>query len=195
MSEDPLVLRADTSEEGEVVLLSPSVGIFIPSVATGALLGTGQSIGAIDVLGVKHELVVPDGVAGRLTERCGGSLARVPVQHGDALATLSTASLGHVASRRGASRAESAGTSSFNAPMSGRFYSRPSPAEPAFIEPGDVVSRGQTIGLLEVMKTFNRLVYQGDALPERATIAKIVPRDGDDVVRGDPILLLGEADG
>jgi acetyl-CoA carboxylase biotin carboxyl carrier protein len=53
------------------------------------------------------------------------------------------------------------------------------------------VTHGQTVGLLEVMKTFNRLVYQGDGLPTEATIERVVPEDGDDVVRGDPILLLG----
>ena len=74
--------------------------------------------------------------------------------------------------------------------MSGRFYSRPSPNEPAFVSAGDTVADGQNIGLLEVMKTFNRLVYQGDGLPDRATVERIVPNDGDDVVRGDPILLL-----
>jgi biotin carboxyl carrier protein len=80
---------------------------------------------------------------------------------------------------------------SFAAPMSGRFYRRPSPAEPPFVAEGDVVERGRTIGLLEVMKTFNRLVYQGEAMPERAVVERIVPDDGDDVARGDVILVLG----
>jgi biotin carboxyl carrier protein len=52
------------------------------------------------------------------------------------------------------------------------------------------VQHGKTVGLLEVMKTFNRLVYQGDALPAQATVEKIVPNEGDDVVRGDVILAL-----
>jgi acetyl-CoA carboxylase biotin carboxyl carrier protein len=77
--------------------------------------------------------------------------------------------------------------------MSGRFYSRPSPNDPPFVSAGEIVQRGQTIGLLEVMKTFNRLVYQGDALPERAVVEKIVPGEGDDVVRGDVILALGSS--
>jgi acetyl-CoA carboxylase biotin carboxyl carrier protein len=74
--------------------------------------------------------------------------------------------------------------------MSGRFYSRPSPTEAPFVAVGDSVRHGQTVGLLEVMKTFNRLVYQGDALPEQAKVEKIVPSEGDDVVRGDVILIL-----
>jgi hypothetical protein len=40
------------------------------------------------------------------------------------------------------------------------------------------------------MKTFNRLVYQGDSLPEQATVEAIVPSEGADVVRGDVILRL-----
>jgi acetyl-CoA carboxylase biotin carboxyl carrier protein len=74
--------------------------------------------------------------------------------------------------------------------MSGRFYGRPSPTEPAFVTAGDSVKQGQTIGLLEVMKTFNRLVYQGETLPAEAVVERIVPEDGADVVRGEPVLYL-----
>ena len=40
------------------------------------------------------------------------------------------------------------------APQSGRFYHRPSPGEPAFVEVGGELSPGAPIGLIEVMKTF-----------------------------------------
>jgi hypothetical protein len=40
------------------------------------------------------------------------------------------------------------------------------------------------------MKTFNRLVYEGDALPDQAAVHEVLPKDGDDVVRGDVILAL-----
>ena len=192
MSEGRLVLRAK-AEGAAVALLAPSVGIFSPSVTAGELVGAGQSIGTIDVLGVQRALVVPDGVAGRVTERLGGPRTRVPVQYGDALLTVSTAAVGDVPSQVAATTTDSSGSLSFTAPMSGRFYSRPSPNEPPFISVGEDVSQGQTVGLLEVMKTFNRLVYQGDALPAQATIERIVPDDGDDVVRGDPILILGSS--
>jgi biotin carboxyl carrier protein len=180
--------RAGSGETSE--LLAPSVGIFSPSVGKGALVSAGQSIGAIDVLGVRKELLVPDGVAGRVTERIGGGRSRVPVQFGDALLVISTASVADGAAAAASGPIATEGALAFVAPMSGRFYSRPSPAEPAFVSAGDTVQRGQTIGLLEVMKTFNRLVYEGDALPEKATIERIVPGDGDDVVRGDVVLAL-----
>ena len=63
-------------------------------------------------------------------------------------------------------------------------------ANAVFVAPGDTVHLGQTVGLLEVMKTFNRLVYEGDGLPDTVRIVAVVPSDGDDVTRGEPILRL-----
>lgn len=41
-----------------------------------------------------------------------------------------------------------------NAPLPGIFYMRPSPSDPAFKQPGDAVAAGDTLGLIEVMKSF-----------------------------------------
>ncbi|MBW2628385.1 MAG: hypothetical protein JRE45_12250 [Deltaproteobacteria bacterium] len=191
MSGDACVLRARPVDAEASDLLAPGVGVFAPTVGEGELVSMGQSVGTIDVLGVLRELTVPEGVAGRVTARIGGGRARVPVEYGDALLTISTAAMAHVAELGSAASANAEGALSFTAPMSGRFYSRPSPNEPPFVSAGEVVQRGQTVGLLEVMKTFNRLVYQGDTLPEQATVERIVPNEGDDVVRGDVILALG----
>ena len=97
-----------------------------------------------------------------------------------------------VAADAGADAAEQ-GALSFDAPMSGRFYGRPSPGEPPFVAQGDTVTRGQTVGLLEVMKTFNRVVYGGDGLPERARVIAVVPEDESDLDAGDIILQLEPA--
>ena len=185
------VLRARPGDGESSDLLAPSVGVFTPAVTEGELVSAGQVVGTIDVLGVLRELTVPKGVAGRVTHRVGGGRRREPVQYGDALFAISTTSMGDVTARTSAVSADSQDAPSFVAPMSGRFYSRPSPTEPPFVAVGDTVQQGQTIGLLEVMKTFNRLVYQGEGLPERAKVERIVPKEGDDVVRGDVILALG----
>lgn len=39
-------------------------------------------------------------------------------------------------------------------PIPGVFYRRPSPDQPEYAAPGDAVTAGQTIGLVEVMKQF-----------------------------------------
>jgi acetyl-CoA carboxylase biotin carboxyl carrier protein len=44
-----------------------------------------------------------------------------------------------------------------SAPMVGTFYRSPKPGEPAFVDAGDVVALGDTVGLVEVMKLFTEL--------------------------------------
>ncbi len=39
-------------------------------------------------------------------------------------------------------------------PVPGTFYTQAAPGEPLFKQPGDAVAQGDTIGLIEVMKTF-----------------------------------------
>ena len=58
-------------------------------------------------------------------------------------------------------------------PMVGTFYRRPSPDEPAFVEEGTQVKKGDTICLIEVMKLFTAV-----EAPEDGTIAEIAQQDG-----------------
>lgn len=39
-------------------------------------------------------------------------------------------------------------------PLPGVFYRQSAPDEPAYVEEGDEVSAGQTIGMIEIMKQF-----------------------------------------
>jgi acetyl-CoA carboxylase biotin carboxyl carrier protein len=43
------------------------------------------------------------------------------------------------------------------AKMSGVFYRRPSPDQPAYVEVGSVVKKKQVLGLLETMKVFQKV--------------------------------------
>ncbi|MCH4089911.1 acetyl-CoA carboxylase biotin carboxyl carrier protein [Acetobacter sp.] len=47
--------------------------------------------------------------------------------------------------------------SQLEASMHGVFYAAPSPGEESYVQPGDVVEEGQTIGILEAMKTLTLL--------------------------------------
>jgi len=47
--------------------------------------------------------------------------------------------------------------STVQSPVPGVFYRRPSPDDPEFVQPGDEVSEGKIIGLIEVMKSFSEL--------------------------------------
>lgn len=47
-------------------------------------------------------------------------------------------------------------------PIPGVFYRRPSPDQPEYAAPGDTVTAGQTIGLVEVMKQFAEIKAGAD---------------------------------
>lgn len=42
-------------------------------------------------------------------------------------------------------------------PMIGTFYSAPNPESPSFVEPGDRITQGQTVCIIEAMKLFNEI--------------------------------------
>jgi len=55
------------------------------------------------------------------------------------------------------------------APMSGVFYRRPAPDQPAYVEEGDSVKKRQVLALLETMKVFQKVKS-----PVNGTIVEIV---------------------
>jgi acetyl-CoA carboxylase biotin carboxyl carrier protein len=50
------------------------------------------------------------------------------------------------------------------APMSGVFYRFPAPDQPAFVETGTRVRKGQTLALLESMKLFTKIKAPTDGV-------------------------------
>ena len=69
-----------------------------------------------------------------------------------------------------------------NAPMPSRFYCAPAPDESPFVQVGDTVSTGETVGMLEVMKTYNPV-----EAPFNCEILEILAEDGEAVEYGQPL--------
>ena len=176
-----------------VAVLSPSVGLWRSPPSAGTLVRSGDAIGALEILGRLHVLRAPPGATGIVTQIDGDQRTRRPVSFGDTLLILDpTGAIGAAAE---SDLAPTDGVSAvdgmvFVAPMSGRFYLRPSPNKPPLIEPGQTIRQGDSVCLLEVMKTFNRVSYGGAGLPDEARVKRVLPSDGDDLNRGDPILEL-----
>jgi len=73
------------------------------------------------------------------------------------------------------------------APMDGLFYPSPAPDEPAFVKVGDTIVPGQTIGLIEVMKSFYPVKYQGD---KPVTVTDVAIKMATPVVTGATLFLV-----
>ena len=73
-----------------------------------------------------------------------------------------------------------------SSPMTGIYYSTPSPNAPAFVKEGEPVIAGQVVALIEAMKVFNEIVA-----PMGGIVQKVVAKNGEVVNPGDPLLYRG----
>ena len=71
------------------------------------------------------------------------------------------------------------------APMVGTAYTAPEPGADPFVSIGDSVSAGQTLLLIEAMKTFNPV-----RAPKAGRVAQILISDATPVEYGEPLIIL-----
>ena len=72
-------------------------------------------------------------------------------------------------------------------PMVGTAYLKPSPEAPPFVQAGDKVKKGQTLLIVEAMKTMNPI-----AAPRDGVVADIMVGDAQPVEFGEALVLLEE---
>lgn len=70
-------------------------------------------------------------------------------------------------------------------PMVGVSYLAPEPGAAKFINPGDTVAEGQTLMLIEAMKTFNPI-----RAPRGGKVTRILVTDGQPVEFGEPLVII-----
>jgi acetyl-CoA carboxylase biotin carboxyl carrier protein len=71
------------------------------------------------------------------------------------------------------------------AQMPGTFYRRPDPDSNPYVSEGDSVSAGDTVGLIEVMKSFHEVKAEDDG-----TVSKFLVEDEEAVDAGQDVLKL-----
>jgi biotin carboxyl carrier protein len=67
-----------------------------------------------------------------------------------------------------------------SAPLAGVFYRRPSPEEEPFKSEGDVISVGDTVGVIEAMKSFFPLEVE-----TRGRLVRFLVTDGTEIEAGE----------
>jgi acetyl-CoA carboxylase biotin carboxyl carrier protein len=71
-------------------------------------------------------------------------------------------------------------------PMVGSVYLQPEPGAPLFVKVGDTVEAGQTLMIIEAMKTMNPI-----PAPKGGKIVEILVEDGQPVEFGEPLAVIG----
>lgn len=70
-------------------------------------------------------------------------------------------------------------------PMVGTAYRAPEPSAPPFVEVGSVVKQGQTVLIIEAMKTMNHI-----PAPRPGTVKAILFENGQPVEFGEPLIII-----
>ena len=70
-------------------------------------------------------------------------------------------------------------------PMVGTAYVAPSPESPPFVKIGDMIKEGQTLLIIEAMKTMNQI-----PAPRSGRITQIIISDGQPVEFGEPLMII-----
>jgi acetyl-CoA carboxylase biotin carboxyl carrier protein len=188
MNADSLDLIARRAEDGGWELCAPTVGLYASAPERGCRRGPGEAAGCLLVLDRRVELRLPTGVAG-FVDTAPPERRHLPAEYGQVLFRLVPDA--EAAPVVAAAEAEAAAGLVVRSPQAGRFWRRPDPDSPAFAADGEALRAGRTLGLLEVMKTFNPVKYApGGGLPETASVRRFLVEDGQDVEEGQPLLEL-----
>ncbi len=73
-------------------------------------------------------------------------------------------------------------TKTIASPLPGTFYRRPSPDQPPFKNEGDAIAVGETVGLIEVMKSFTPVTAD-----EAGRLLRFLVENEDPVMAGEPL--------
>jgi len=73
-----------------------------------------------------------------------------------------------------------------NSPMVGTVYLQPQPGSPPFVKVGDTVAEGQTLLIVEAMKTMNPI-----PAPRAGRLIEMLVADGQPVEYGEPLAVIG----
>jgi acetyl-CoA carboxylase biotin carboxyl carrier protein len=117
----------------------------------------------------------------RVARHVGGSAAPVAVAHAAPIVAAPAA-----AETAPAAQDPASDKNAVKSPMVGTAYIRPSPESDPFITVGDNVKQGDTLLLIEAMKTFNPIKAE-----KSGTVTQIFIEDGQPVEFGEALLIIG----
>lgn len=183
--------RAAAGHDAEWIVRSPGVGWWAGAPEPGHLLGDGSPIGTLTQLNRHFSLRLRGAAAGRVVDGAPRPHAQA-VEFGQELFRLRPLvdEAARVAEADAVPGGLAVGDRPVVAPTDGVFYRKPAPDAPDLVKAGDRLQRGQPIGLIEVMKTFNQILYEGGDLPDEAEVVEVRALDATDVRAGDVLLIV-----
>lgn len=188
------LIALTNSENSQHRILSPAVGIYYSIPEKGTLLSAGSSIGKLRVFNTVFDLQLPKNVLGEVIFQ-GERDKIINVGYGQELFRLNPQK-GLTDLEEKVAETKSTGSEALEeghqitAFTTGIFYSKPSPDAPPYVKEGETIEKGKVLGLIEVMKTFNQIVFHGLDSSDIGKIKKILVKDSQEVKLNQPLFLI-----
>jgi acetyl-CoA carboxylase biotin carboxyl carrier protein len=150
--------------------------------------GKGKSLPAIDATAIRElaELLAETGLTEIEIEQGGARLRVARQREGTVVTSTSAAPVavpGAPAAETPTAKGPPAGA--VTSPMVGTVYVAPEPGKPPFVKVGDQVQEGDTLLIVEAMKTMNPILS-----PRSGTVTEVLVHDAEPVEFGQPLLVI-----
>jgi len=195
MAEAHVLQSLSEVKDSRYVIGSPGVGYYVDWPRKGAILTGGSYIGRMKILNSYYDIHLPGDIYGRVVVDEDRDFA-LPVAYGEELFSLNPDKSFDESGQKAAvaSGPEDIDTSGggfvVTAFTTGIFYAKPSPDSPPFVTEGQEIEKGKALGLIEVMKTFNHIIFHGTGNSDTGKIKKIFVKDAQEVKPGQPLFLI-----
>ncbi len=196
MADNKLLIITDIQDTQQRIL-APATGYYSERPQTGALLVAGSVVGKLKILNSYYDLLLPQDTCGQVWADEKADFI-MPVEYGQELFRLNLEENLPDKQEIGRSKAKQKETALelpdegflITAFTTGIFYAKPSPDAPPFVTVGQEIEKGKALGLIEVMKTFNHIIFQGTDKADKGRIKKIYLEDAQEVKLGQPLFLV-----
>jgi biotin carboxyl carrier protein len=169
-------------EDGETLVCAPAIGSFRSDRLVGEILKPGSRLGVLLKHEIPYDLILPEGASGELREALTSNRWELCPYGKPLLRLVLPRSLEETEAMDAARATEgTSGLFEVASPTHGTFYRKPSPDSPNYVEVGDEVSPGQTLGLVEVMKCFSPITFDPKGGEGIGIVREITARDGHEV--------------
>jgi len=113
------------------------------------------------------------------------TVAAAPVAMAQPMATVPAAGAAGGAPLGAAAADLGAHPGAVKSPMVGTAYLSPEPGKPVFVNVGDKITAGQTLLIIEAMKTFNPI-----KAPKAGTVTRVLIENAEPVEFGQPLMIV-----
>ncbi len=108
------------------------------------------------------------------------------MQYAQAAPEVKTETKSETTAETQAAQAKADNLLTFRSPMIGTFYRKPGPDKDVFVKVGDTIKKGDVLCIIEAMKLFNEIEYDGDS----GKVVKILVDESSPVEYDQPLFLI-----